>query len=170
MAGTVNNYELEEDDNAAFTSPLLRYRGPSLTYPVTGQAGGTWYYRARAVNEVGNGTWSDNQTAQVTASILAAPVLDAIANPAKIEDYTITWSVVAGASGYLLEQSKSPYFEAPEQIYSGAAASYAVMDHRAGTWYFRVRATSATAESPWSNSVSTLTTGWVYLPQVSQDR
>lgn len=170
VIGTVNYYELEEDDNAGFASPLLRYRGPALTYAVTGQAGGTWYYRLRAVNEVGNGAWSDNQSAQVTASVLAAPTLDEIANPSKLDDYTISWSTVPGASGYLLEHSKSPYFDAPEQIYSGATPFFSVIDHRAGTWYFRVRATSTTAQSAWSNSVSTLTTGWVYLPQVSQDR
>jgi uncharacterized repeat protein (TIGR01451 family) len=53
------SYTLEEDDNAGFTSPLVRYSGSASHYEVTGQSEGTWYYRVLASNEGGDSDWSN---------------------------------------------------------------------------------------------------------------
>ena len=52
-------YTLQEDDNAAFTSPVARYSGGDSRYVVSGQPAGTWHYRVKASNVAGNSPWSN---------------------------------------------------------------------------------------------------------------
>lgn len=68
--GTVSgatSYALEEDDNAAFSSPQTLYTGPNLAWSVTNHAYGTYYYRVRASGPSGQSAWSNTQTAAVLA-------------------------------------------------------------------------------------------------------
>ena len=58
-------YELEEDDNAGFDSPVGRYLGTDTEFQVTGQQAGLWHYRVRAFNAGGFGPWSAPQTVEV---------------------------------------------------------------------------------------------------------
>jgi hypothetical protein len=58
-------YQLQEDDNSAFTSPTERYYGTNSHYDVSGQQGGTWYYRVRASNPLGDSPWSGIQAVTV---------------------------------------------------------------------------------------------------------
>ena len=46
------SYWVEEDDNAAFSSPTVRYSGVDSQFQVSAQGTGLWYYRVRAINEV----------------------------------------------------------------------------------------------------------------------
>ncbi|NIV29225.1 MAG: hypothetical protein GWN58_06860, partial [Anaerolineae bacterium] len=76
VAGATS-YELQEDDNADFTSPTVRYSGPDNQYYVSGQTTNIWYYRVRASNTGGNSLWSDAESVTV---IPTAPVLYTISN------------------------------------------------------------------------------------------
>ena len=58
-------YELEEDDNAGFDSPVSRYEGTDTQFEVTGQQVGVWHYRVRAYNSAGYGSWSEPQIVTV---------------------------------------------------------------------------------------------------------
>jgi hypothetical protein len=60
------NYGLQEDDNPSFSSPTTRYSGPNSQFQVTGQPGGTWYYRVQASNAAGYSPWSNTRSVQVT--------------------------------------------------------------------------------------------------------
>ena len=60
-----SSYSLQEDDGAAFDSPVTRYSGPSSQYPLRNQPEGTWYYRVRASNMVGAGPWSNIESVTV---------------------------------------------------------------------------------------------------------
>jgi len=91
------SYCLEEDDNSAFTSPTPRYTGASSQYQVTGQQGGTWYYRVRASNVAGDSPWSNTESVGVTP---AAPVLAPISNPDGNGDYLVEWSGVPGVTSH----------------------------------------------------------------------
>jgi hypothetical protein len=53
-----NTYDLQEDDNAAFSSPANRYSGTATFYAVSGRSPGTYYYRVRACNGYGCSAWS----------------------------------------------------------------------------------------------------------------
>ncbi|MGC8782573.1 MAG: S8 family serine peptidase, partial [Anaerolineae bacterium] len=58
-AARATAYELQEDDSPAFASPETRYTGAGLSWNASGQAVGTYYYRARGQNAWGNGGWSN---------------------------------------------------------------------------------------------------------------
>jgi hypothetical protein len=64
VAGATS-YRLEEDDNSAFTSPAVRYTGENSQFPVYGQEAGTWYYRVRASNSLGDSPWSGTEAVTV---------------------------------------------------------------------------------------------------------
>lgn len=142
-------YELQEANNAAFTGATVRYRGGSTSYNVTGQASGTWYYRVRSYNAAGSSAPSGSASTSVPAAALAAPDLQPISNPQAVGSYTVIWTSVPSASGYVLEASRDPYFAAPVVVYSGTATSLVVNGQIPGTWGYRVRATSAGGNSAW---------------------
>jgi hypothetical protein len=59
------SYELQEDDDPDFGSPVTTYSGSSNQAEVTGQLPGTWYYRVRSRNAAGYSQWSDPQWVEV---------------------------------------------------------------------------------------------------------
>ena len=63
----VDTYTLEEDDNQSFSSPTTVYSGGGTSHAVTGQANGTYYYRAQGENTWGPGEWSNVVSATVDA-------------------------------------------------------------------------------------------------------
>jgi subtilisin family serine protease len=146
-------YVLEEDDNDAFSSPLTRYIGANSEYTVTGQRANRWHYRVRAFNELGASlTWSASVSTTVDPLLLdPPPALTTPINPEKSQTYTVTWTAVPSATYYTLEESHTPYFEAPTQVYSGTGTLYPTTDHALGTWYYRVRAfDGGSGSSAWS--------------------
>jgi len=58
-------YRLEEANSPTFASPTVRYSGPAISFTVTRQAGGDWYYRVRAANDTGISAWSNTQSVSV---------------------------------------------------------------------------------------------------------
>ena len=58
-------YTLEEDDNPAFNSPLIRYAGSATQVSLTEQGVGDWYYRVRASNTGGASSWSNTRSVTV---------------------------------------------------------------------------------------------------------
>jgi uncharacterized protein YegP (UPF0339 family) len=143
-----NAYELQEDDNSAFTSPTLRYTGANSQYQISGQQGGTWYYRVRASNAGGNSPWSNTQSVGV---VPAAPMLLSIGNPDGDGNYLVDWNDVTGAFSYRLEEDDNSAFASPIVRYEGDSSQYTVSGQQPGLWYYRVRASNATGNSLWSN-------------------
>lgn len=77
-AARAQSYQLQEDDNASFSSPTVRYAGSETYCSVSGQAPGTWYYRVRGCHSGGCGGWSNVQSVLVTS----CPYADDFSNPA----------------------------------------------------------------------------------------
>jgi uncharacterized protein YegP (UPF0339 family) len=144
-------YELQEDDNSAFTSPTVRYNGANNQYEVSGQEGGTWYYRVRASNAGGSSLWSNIESVDV---LPAAPALQPISNPDSNGDYLVDWNDVTGATSYRLEEDDNPEFHTPNVRYSGDSSHFQVTGQPTGVWYYRVRASNVAGEGPWSNTQS----------------
>jgi predicted phage tail protein len=163
-----DQYVLEEDDNSSFSSPDTRYVGPDSAYNVTGQPGGDWYYRVRAINSVGASVWSASVSTTVDPLLLdPPPALTTPINPEKSQTYTVGWRDT-GADYYTLEESHTPYFEAPTQVYSDTGTAYTATDQPLGTWYYRVRSFDVNGDSStWSNIESTRVAPYeVFLPLV----
>jgi len=60
------NYVLQEDDQAAFSSPSHPYSGPATSWNATGRSPGTYYYRVKASNSWGDSAWSSTQKVTVS--------------------------------------------------------------------------------------------------------
>jgi hypothetical protein len=93
------------------------------------------------------------------------PALYPIDNPDGDGNYTVYWTARAGATSYLLQEDDDPAFGSPSTAYNGPNTSLTLINHFAGTFYYRVRASNAWGTSPWSNaqSVTVNPPGWQTL-------
>jgi hypothetical protein len=64
-ADFAETYVLQEDDNAAFSSPGTRYTGPSTSWSTSGKPNATYYYSVRAENVWGHSDWSNVESVRV---------------------------------------------------------------------------------------------------------
>ena len=157
VAGATS-YTLEEDDSTLFTSPtVVSDHVTATSWSASGQILGTYFYRVRATNAVGDSEWSNAQSALVTPP--AAPVLNQIANADGDGSYAVTWSAVAGATSYTLEEDDSTLFTSPTVVANHVSApSWSASGKTLGTYFYRVKATGATGDSGWSDAQSALVT------------
>ncbi|HOT91168.1 MAG TPA: S8 family serine peptidase [Anaerolineae bacterium] len=159
------SYELTQDVSSTFISPITRYIGTSTAYNVTGQPGGTWYYRVRALHGGLIGPWSTPVSTTVAPAPLTPPTLTVLSDD-RDGNYALEWSVVSGATVYTLEESLNPYFVNPLAVYIGAQSIYTVTEQRGGQWHYRVRAAGPAGRSPWSTPQTVIVTSYIHLPLV----
>jgi hypothetical protein len=159
-----DSYTLEEDDNAAFSSPTANPVSSGTAWLVTGQPNGTYYYRVKAVNAWGESGWSNLQSTTVNL-IPDVPVLNPVSNPFKQGFYSVTWNVARMAASYVLEEDDNASFSSPTPQNISSGTSWFVNYWPAGTYYYRVKAINAWGESGWSSIQSTTALpgmhGWV---------
>jgi thermitase len=164
-----SGYELQEKSPALpWSQAIVRYRGTGLQYDVTGQRGGTWQYRVIAYNGVGDSQPSNIVSTTVEEPALPWPTLYAIQNQDGDGDYWVQWEAVSGATRYVLEESRNPYFVAPTEPYDGPETQHEVTDQPEGTWNYRVRAFGPGGRSPWSNVEFAVVPAWIYFPLVAR--
>jgi hypothetical protein len=106
----------------------------------------------KATNIVGESPWSD--TVSVKVEVPQAPVLSKISNPKGSGNYTLKWDTPKGATGYLVQESLTPTFEAATDVYSGTSNTTSVSGRDFGTYYYQVKATSEVGDSAWSKAES----------------
>lgn len=157
-------YELEEDDNPAFSSPEVRYAGTATQYSVTGQREGIWYYRVHAYNAGGDSPPSNVESTMVDPLPYNWPDLDDIDNAGGDGEYLVVWGEVISATSYTLEESDNAYFVDPVEVYTGTDTLLTVTDQPGGTWHYRVRAHGPAGSSPWSDTRSVVVTTRAFLP------
>ncbi|HOU12327.1 MAG TPA: S8 family serine peptidase [Anaerolineae bacterium] len=157
------SYMLVQDTTPTFTAPITRYIGSAIAYNVTGQPGGTWYYRARATAGSLIGPWSTPVSTTVAPAPLSPPTLTVLSDD-RDGDYTLDWSDVSGATVYTLEESLSVYFTNPLVVYAGTPSIYTVTEQTGGQWHYRVRAAGPVGRSPWSTTKTVIVTSYIYLP------
>ena len=91
-----------------------------------------------------------------TPTSLAAPRLIAISIGASGE-ITLTWTSVADASSYTLQQSSDPLFVTSAVVWEGSAQHSSPLPQRnscPARSYFRVRAQGLSGAGPWSNTLT----------------
>lgn len=100
--GAATGYELQEQVNTAPWGGIQS--GSGLSWSSSGKVGGAYSYRVRACMAVSNCSgWSVTASTVVQLPPTGTPVVDAPAQ-APNGNYTVSWSVVAGASAYQLEE------------------------------------------------------------------
>ncbi len=103
----------------------------------------------RGVFTVEGRAWTQSQTPEFPE----APVLDEIMSTQPF--YNVTWSAVAGADVYILQEADNPYFTDATEFLPTTTLSQLVTEKAVGTYYYRVKASSALyGDGFWSNVVS----------------
>jgi len=100
-------YTLEEDDDSDFASPSTRYSGTDSHFSVSGQQGGTWYYRVKAVSTLGDSPWSNIESATVSLITFTASAT-AGNNRIFIDWETATENGIRGFNLYRAEATSGP--------------------------------------------------------------
>ncbi len=131
-------YQLEE--RPAGGSYVTVHDAAGTSKAVTGKASGTYEYRGRACNAGGCGGYSPVKAVQVTLPPSGAPTVSAPTSSTS-GSYTVSWTAVAAASGYRLEERKQGAGWA--EIHNAAATSKAVSGKTYATWDYRARACNA---------------------------
>jgi hypothetical protein len=86
--------------------------------------------------------------------VIERPLLASPGDFSESGTYTLAWaSTVAGAS-FVLEESTEGDWGASAIVYTGTAKRYTLYGRRPGDYYYRIRATTATGTSDWSNGVA----------------
>ncbi|MGC9521466.1 MAG: S8 family serine peptidase [Anaerolineae bacterium] len=163
------SYRLQESADSVFSHPVTRYLGTSTGYPVTGQPNGHWYYRVQAYNSAGFSPSSEVKDVVISTTMVTSPTLYAIPNPNNSQTYIVTWRSVPTATQYVLEESASPYFEAPTIAYTGTLTYHTAIHHWPGRWHYRVRAYAPSGNSPWSNTEAVFVKARAYLPMIARE-
>lgn len=89
-------------------------------------------------------------------TILAAPNLS---SEEKNSGGTVSllWTTVANATRYVVEESRSPDWNATEVVYSGTETHVVIYGRSAGDYFYRVRGESVRATSEWSAGITVRT-------------
>ncbi len=150
---TATSYTLEESVNGGSTWTQV-YSGPATSAPVSGKTNGTYSYRALASNPNGAGPYSAVVTTTVSLPPQTAPALT-VPGPANntTGSYTVSWSAVALASRYELEESADGGGNWTQR-YNGSALSWPASGKGSGTYTYRVRACNAIDCGPYSSLAS----------------
>lgn len=144
-----NRYVLEESANGAGWQQV--HAGAAASLAVSGKMAGTYSYRASACSAGGCG----NVSATVVVVVLYPPSGAAtISVPSFSPDgsYTVSWTSVATASGYLLEESVNGGAWTPAPESAGVARTYS--GRAIGQYSYRVRAANVSGVGPYSSVVS----------------
>ncbi|HYO08098.1 MAG TPA: fibronectin type III domain-containing protein [Tepidisphaeraceae bacterium] len=149
-------YRIERSTDGGATWSLLASTGANVTTHsnTTALAGTSYRYRVRGYNGAGNGAFSP------VASALTVPAAPTpAATPVSASQINLSWTNVAGESGYTVERSNDG--GATWQMSANVAAdvtAYSDTGLTAGTAYtYRVRANNATGSSGHGGTASATT-------------
>ncbi|HEV8051837.1 MAG TPA: cellulose binding domain-containing protein, partial [Parachlamydiaceae bacterium] len=166
------SYTLQQSTTSNFANPTVFSLGNSLFKSFANMPAGTYFYRVQATNTAGNSAFSKTQKTTITNStpptVPTAPVLNVISNDST-PNYSVFWSGSATATSYTLQQSTSSNFSNPTVFSLGNVLSKSFTDQPAGTYYYRVLATNATGNSPFSNTQNTTVTNSTPVPPITAE-
>jgi len=155
---TAEFYSLQISKSSAFLNGNTTIENiKSLSYVVSQlDPNSTYFWRIRASNDSGNGSYSPNQTFSTGAltsipgtSILMAPINGGIEIPTATD---LNWSKVPGATSYRLQISTSSSFSSTILDQSNLNSNHVFTDKLSEntTYFWRVRASSGSGTGAYS--------------------
>jgi hypothetical protein len=151
------SYRVQIDNNSDFSSPEVYVSGLAVSaYTTTALAQGTWYWRVKAVDGVGNeSAW----TAARNFIIDTAPAVPTLLSPAdasrlRVSNPNLGWSAVSDPQGvtYSVQVSTTDTFATTVVNVAGlVATNHTTVALAQGVYYWRVRAVDGGGKaSDWS--------------------
>jgi RHS repeat-associated protein len=145
-AGTVDYYELQEQQDAGAWSTIYN-SGTLLSHAVTGRVNGSSYqYRVRACNAANCTAWQTGSGSVKATFVPTGPTINA---PGFDSDgaYTVTWNANLIVTQHQIDRKKNS--GSWVTIYTGTNTSYAESGRNTGTWTYRMQACHDNACSSW---------------------
>lgn len=146
-AARADRYTLQSSGDAFFTRPAS-IQTSATEWHVTGSQSRVVYLRVQASGPTGLSGWSE-----LLAVNLQLPEIPSIGmiKPGSVDGfYTVSWSSVARATSYVLEESIDRAFSLTTVVYTGPDLNWKALDRSYGTYYYRVKAVNMLGESAWS--------------------
>lgn len=134
---TATTYAVEQQVNGGAWTELQNVAASSLT--VSGQASGSYGYRARGCNAGGCGPYSAVETTQVTLPPASAP-LPTVPASNSTGDFIVSWSAVADATSYQIDEQLNGGAWTSLALSPANSLSKAIAGKPPGTYGYRVRA------------------------------
>ncbi|WP_083868384.1 RHS repeat protein [Dyella ginsengisoli] len=142
--GGATFYELQEEFNGGSWTTVQN--NSSLGWSASGKANGTYGYRVHACDVTGCGAWSS----VATVTVLYPPGTPSLSVPANNNTggYTVSWSAVATATGYNLQEQVNG--GSWTTVQSNSATNWGAAGKGNGTYGYEVQACNASGCSAWS--------------------
>jgi len=139
------SYRIQVDNNSSFGSPEIDTTTSSSNYtPGSALSPGTYYWRVRASNSCGDGSWSSVWSVTILGTV-GVPSLYSPSNGSSTCDTTpyFDWSSVSGATSYRIQVDNNSNFSSPV-IDTTTSNSYYTPGSplSPGTYHWRVRASN----------------------------
>ena len=158
---TATNYHIRVGTDAAVETSIFHsnwtYGVASKTYTDFPNNGTTYYWKVRAYNAAGWGSWSEIRSfTNGTLPLPPAPALTSPANGATVSSTSVTfnWGSVSGATNYHIRVGTHPAVETSlfhsNYTYGTASKTYTDFPNNGTTYYWKVRAYNAAGWGSWS--------------------
>ena len=154
----ITGYDLQRATVSSFSDATTIYSGTATSYADTGlNPATTYYYRVRAKNAAGAGSWSATRTVTTAADFPGAPGTPTT-SAVTFESMTAAWTAAAANGAeitqYQLQIATNSGFTAGLQTFNnGTALNRAISGlSPATTYYLRVRAQNSVGFGPWSGT------------------
>jgi hypothetical protein len=156
----MGQYEIQLANNSSFTNPTT-YSTSDTTYSISTLDEGTYYWRVRAKDNVGNFSgWSSSRSFTLDRTAPTVPNLVSPGNGAAFNTSSVTliWNRsqdnLSGMGQYEIQLANNSSFTNPT-TYSTSDTTYSISTLDEGTYYWRVRAKDNVGNfSGWSSSRS----------------
>ncbi|NBC16513.1 MAG: T9SS type A sorting domain-containing protein [Bacteroidetes bacterium] len=155
------SYDLQVADNASFSKAmtvLVDEQGLTATsFAVSDLADdATYYWRVRGRNDGGTGPWATQTFTTASATVDAPEAVTLSTPPDGAADVpttlTLAWQTAADAASYRVQVAETDAFATPTVDDAGLTTTSLEVEGLAtgATYYWRVRATNAGGDGPWS--------------------
>jgi hypothetical protein len=138
--------------------------GTGTAYDAVGQTNATYSYRVEACNAGGCSGWSNVVTTSVLLPPGSAPSLSG-GGTSNSGSYGLSWSGVASATSYTLQESANGGGWANVQV--NGATSWSTSGRGNGSYRYQVQACNASGCGPWSNVVTETVTLIPVAPSIT---
>jgi predicted phage tail protein len=154
--GTATSYELQERTNGGSWGTIQNTSSTSRA--ISGKGNGVYDYQVRACNVGGCGAYSTIQGVTVLLPPSSAPTLTAPSSTT-VDNYTVSWTTVAAASSYELQERFNG--GSWSTIQNTSSTSRAISGKPNGTYGYQVRACNSSG----CGSYSAISNVVVSVPQ-----